>query len=77
LNQFSFEFSFRRKEIINYSRVDVSLYRLPHFYCNMVRRNVMRLTSANIPKSSVTIRELCKPTYKIIRLEVAVINVIL
>jgi hypothetical protein len=36
---------------------------------HMVRRHVARFTSANLPKPSVTIRELCKPTYKIIILE--------
>jgi hypothetical protein len=50
-------------------------YRLLHLYSYMVRRNVARFTSAYLPKSILTVRELCKPTYKIIRLETSVINV--
>jgi hypothetical protein len=75
--QLNFEFSIFRKEITNYSRIHVSLYRLLHIYCYMVRRSVTCFTSANLHTCSVTIRELCKPAYKIIRLEAAVVNVIL
>jgi hypothetical protein len=38
----------------------------------MVRRNVTHFTSENLPKSSVTICEICKPIYKIVRLEATV-----
>jgi hypothetical protein len=70
--ELNIHFSIRRKEAINYTRMlRVSLYRQPHFYYYMVRQNMTCFTY------SVTIRELCKPTYKIIRLEAAVINVIL
>jgi hypothetical protein len=75
--QFSFEFSARRKQIINYSRIHVSLNSLVYFYCFTVRRNMARFTLANLPKCSVTVCELCKSTYKIIELEAAVISVIL
>jgi hypothetical protein len=57
------EFYIWRKEIINYSRIHISLYRLLYFYYFMLRRNLTRLTSENLPKSSVSIRELYKPTY--------------
>jgi hypothetical protein len=59
------EFSILRKEMINYSRIHASLYRILHYYY-VVRRNVTHFTSENLPKCSVTIRELCKPAYKII-----------
>jgi hypothetical protein len=75
--QFDFEFCIRRKEIINYSRAHVSLYRLLLFFYYMIRLNVTRLETVKFPQSSVAIRELCKPTYKIIGLYAAVINFIL
>jgi hypothetical protein len=70
--QINFAFSIRRKEMINYSGVHVSLYTLLHFYYYMVRGNVTQ-----IYPDLGTIPELCKPTYKIVRLEAVVVNVIL
>jgi hypothetical protein len=74
--QFNFEFCIRREQFINYSHI-ISLYRLLYLYDYMVRRNVIRFASASLPKSSVTIHALFKPTYYILRLGTVVINVIL
>jgi hypothetical protein len=72
--QLNSEFSIPKKININYSGKHVSLYTLLlHFYCYVLHRNV----AADLPKSSVTIRELFKPTYVIIRQEFAVRNVTL
>jgi hypothetical protein len=68
--QFSFEFSVRRKQIIKYSHISYYI-----FYYHKFPRNVVRFTSANLPNSSVTISELCKPTYQILRLGAVVIDI--